>query len=344
MTRLRRSARDVAASFAAASGLNAWSNRRRHQRGDHRIFILEYHDVSAAHEREGVISSRRFRQHLRYLKRYYRLMPLADAVRLLARRAPLSEDYVVITFDDGHAGNYEHAWPVLREEQVSATIFVATGFLDGAELWFDRARRALDAIARRGVELPPVVATWPARRDAFMDQLKQLPPPRRDAIVQALADAGAPLDPPARPLRWEQVREMQAAGMTIGCHTVSHPILSTLPIEGQQAEIRRARERIADATGVVPDQFAYPNGAAADFTAATVELVRRAGFTAACTTARGSNGTECDLFTLRRIGVGAEPPLVLAARLAGLFDDAMRAWWPRPSTFRPAHSEGGAGQ
>jgi hypothetical protein len=61
-----------------------------------------------------------------------------------------------------------------------------------------------------------------------------------------------------------------------------------------------------------------------DFTDDTVGIVREAGFRAACTTVRGSNAGGCDLLRLARIGVGNEPTLVLAARLAGLLDHRIR--------------------
>ena len=56
-----------------------------------------------------------------------------------------------------------------------------------------------------------------------------------------------------------------------------------------------------------------------------MNIVRDAGFLAACTTRRVVNRVGCDPFRLGRIGVGSEPCMVLAARLAGLFDEHVRA-------------------
>ena len=85
-----------------------------------------------------------------------------------------------------------------------------------------------------------------------------------------------------------------------------------------------ARDRITAETGAPPSLFAYPNGAATDFTDETVSIVRGSGFLAACTTRRVSNRAGCDPFRLGRIGVGSEPCVMLAARLAGLFDEQVR--------------------
>jgi peptidoglycan/xylan/chitin deacetylase (PgdA/CDA1 family) len=330
----------AAVVFAAVGGPGVVRRRRRHS-GDHRVAILEYHDVCNDPGRNGAVAERRFRRHLTYLKRHYDVVSLSEAVGRLAARH-LDRDTVVVTLDDGYSGNHDHAWPILRAERVPATVFVTTGFVDGRELWFDLADRCLDAMAHRSIDVTRL--SDPALRQALGGRrarrqrakvrawLKTLPPDRRDAMLDELRALCAPLSPPARPLGWDQVRAMGREGIEIGCHTVSHPILSSLAPGDQRAEIASARARITDETGISPEFFAYPNGDAGDFTAETVDLVREAGFRAACTTIRAPNRPGCDLFRLGRIGVGDEPAMVLAARLAGLFDEAVRGrlrrWYP----------------
>ena len=340
MSRGRRTAARLAAAMVRASAAGALLRRRRHQRGDFRVFILEYHDVTnSTREPEGVVSATRFRRHLRHLRRHCRLVSLSRATALLNDPGALGEDVAAITLDDGYAGNYDSAFPVLREEQVPAAIFVTTGFLDGTELWFDLAARCFEAARGDGRGLAPnlqgdlrmALGQWPFRgsTERAVEQLKLVAPAARDRLLSELRAACAPLTPAARPLRWEQVRKMIAAGIEIGAHTVSHPILSTLSADEQVREIIGARDRITERTHVLPTLFAYPNGGDGDFDAQTVSILQHAGFTAACTTSRGSNRPGCDLYRLRRIGVGAEPCFVLAARLAGVFDDGVRQRLPR---------------
>ena len=246
----------------------------------------------------------------------------------------LGEDLVVLTFDDGYAGTFDGAWPVLRDEAVPATVFVTTGFLDGEELWFDVVRRSLAVAASRRLDaaleadLRVALGAWPWRGDPedAVEKCKYLPAPERERLVTALRAACAPLPPSARPLGWDEVRALQRGGIEIGCHTVGHPILALLPPAAQAAEIERARDRIAAETGARPTLFAYPNGTPRDFDDTTVATVRAAGFAAACTTVRGANVVGADPLRLRRLGVGAEPWPMLAARLAGLFDARVRGW------------------
>ena len=339
----RRSALHAGALLATASGVVPALRRRRRRRADHRVYVLEYHDVCAGGgERQGVVSAARLRRQVRSLKRGYRFATLSRAAALLAEPGALGEDLVVLTFDDGYAGNFEAAWPVLRDEGVPATVFLTTGFLDGRPLWFDFARRALAAALRAGAEgeeLPPRLARsldlafgggrggggWsgegpPRRIEAALEHLKAVSPAVRERLLAELAAAALPPAPPARPLTWEQVRHLQAAGCEIGCHTVDHPILAQLPRRRQEEEIRQCRQRVSEETGSAPTSFAFPNGRAQDFTAVTCELLRAAGFTAACTTIRGSNRPGCDPLRLRRLGIGSDPAFVVAARLSGLAD------------------------
>ena len=43
---------------------------------------------------------------------------------------PIPRNAFVLTFDDGYECVYTNAWPILKELQIPATIFVITGLLD----------------------------------------------------------------------------------------------------------------------------------------------------------------------------------------------------------------------
>jgi hypothetical protein len=83
--RARRKAAWAAAAAFVASGGAAIARRRRARRGDHRVFVLEYHDVCGeGPEPEGSVGAARLRRHLRFLKRRLRFVSLGEAVVRLA--------------------------------------------------------------------------------------------------------------------------------------------------------------------------------------------------------------------------------------------------------------------
>jgi peptidoglycan/xylan/chitin deacetylase (PgdA/CDA1 family) len=54
----------------------------------------------------------------------YRTLRLSDAAEMLRFNRPMPPRSIVITFDDGDLSAYERAWPVLRQYNMTATIFV----------------------------------------------------------------------------------------------------------------------------------------------------------------------------------------------------------------------------
>jgi len=61
---------------------------------------------------------------------------LSDAITRL-RRGTLPSCAVSITFDDGYADNAENALPLLQKYAITATFFIASGFIDGGRMWND---------------------------------------------------------------------------------------------------------------------------------------------------------------------------------------------------------------
>ena len=98
-------------------------------------------------------------------------------------------------------------------------------------------------------------------------------------------------------MNWDEVRELQSAGMTIGSHSRTHPQL-TDPNVSLSDEVERSREEIRRKLGVTPDFFAYPYGAWDARAAAAVEA---AGYRAARAYPGGAWNSPADLFALRSV-------------------------------------------
>ena len=99
-----------------------------------RAGILCFHRVS--HPVDGTapplnVPPDRFREQLGGLsRRGYRFVGLRALVDLAERGEPVPPKSVVITFDDGYANVRDHAWPVLEDLRIPATIFLASAFID----------------------------------------------------------------------------------------------------------------------------------------------------------------------------------------------------------------------
>jgi peptidoglycan/xylan/chitin deacetylase (PgdA/CDA1 family) len=94
------------------------------------------------------------------------------------------------------------------------------------------------------------------------------------------------------------VRDLAAAGLTVGAHGHTHVALDTVDPARADDEIRRSRDLLQEWTGAAVDTFAYPHG----FHDRRVrQLVVDAGFTGACAVKQALSSTEDDRFALARI-------------------------------------------
>ena len=255
------------------------------------------------------VSASRFDEHLRWLTEHRDVLPLPEFARLhLQSRLPARA--VAITFDDGYACNATTAAPLLEAHRSPATVFVTTGPLtSGQEFWWDDLQRIVfDASLRQldleldgqqmSVELGnagggevgwrPGSPPSNIRQHAFLllwGVLRSLEPSAQAAALTTLrAQSGVQVWPREshRPMTPAELRSLSRSDVIeIGCHTVTHPALTERSESVQRAEIQEGRSACADMTGRWPTTFAYPFG---DYGPETVELVREAGFAAACTT------------------------------------------------------------
>ena len=109
---------------------------------------------------------------------------------------------------------------------------------------------------------------------------------------------------------------MRNAGMQIGAHTVSHPILARLSRDEAHQEIQASKLFLEQLLGEPVGLFAYPNGKPGeDYLPDSVDVVRELGFDAAVSTKWGASCTGDDVFQIRRFTPWDRTKLRFGARL-----------------------------
>ncbi len=315
---LKRAARQAAACLAMRSRL--WPIVPKGC-----ALVLRYHRIS---ERGAPlsVSAEEFDGQLALLKSRCQVATAGEIAAAVAAGKPLPVDAVAITFDDGYEDNRSLALPVLVRHGLRATFFVTAGWI-GTEkvLWWDRLHDYVRQAAELGArpvdyeDLPkPLVAALaaanlmavggPARLErALVKALGEMPltPEATDLLVERIAAAlGADVAAPGpyRPMSWDQVRELHAAGMEIGSHTMSHGRLAHVPAERAYAELEQSKQAIEKELGASVSLLAYPAGSHSQD---VVDLAQEAGYAAAFTTVSGAVRLGADPFRLNRVGVWA---------------------------------------
>ena len=260
--------------------------RRRRQQG---AIVLCYHNV-VQHRGTGGdpglhLSSADFTRQMRWISGHYDVVSLRElADRLIGGRAVSGT--AAVTFDDAYRGVFDHAWPVLREVGLPATVFVPTGLVDlGEGFWWDHPSVTAGATAER--------------RDAFLAEY------RGDTHLIAEAAYGqAQRNTPDshRPARWSTIARAASEGLDLGIHSASHRNLTRVDDDDFAEELTASRARLLAETGVLAESFAYPYGL---FDARVRDAVRRAGYRVGLTVDYGMNELGGDPWALRRINIPA---------------------------------------
>jgi hypothetical protein len=105
----------------------------------------------------------------------------------------------------------------------------------------------------------------------------------------------------ARLLTWDETRDLESLGVSIGGHTLTHRRLTSLPREEQRAEIDYCKRIIERKLGHKIDAFAYPYGRAVDYDEEIIQMVREAGYWYAFSNQYGVHEAGAGRWAIRRI-------------------------------------------
>jgi peptidoglycan/xylan/chitin deacetylase (PgdA/CDA1 family) len=263
--------------------------------------VLMYHGISAEPE-PGVAayyqtntSPAVFREQMGYLAQSgYRTLDLPQALKFLRREHGQSAtpDHqpsslnraVVITFDDGLRDFYTQAFPVLKEHGFTATMFLATGFIRGSQS-----------------------SSSPHRSEGRAEGAG--PRPSKNG---------------AEYLTWNEIREMQKAGIRFGSHTVNHPRLIELSWPEIKRELADSKNELENRLGEPATDFAYPFAFPQSdraFVEGFRSILAETGYACCATTEIGRAHAGDDPYRLKRLPANSlDDRAFFRAKLEGAYD------------------------
>lgn len=235
-----------------------------------------------------------FRNHLAYLSKLYSIISLEEFLAYQRNPTATLPDYsLVVTFDDGHKGNFQ-LLDTLDAFKIKPTIYVCSGIVTtNRKFWFKLV----------GI---PVGAMKKLDNQKRLEQLKQL---NNFSPEQEFSSDDR------EALTQQEIQKLNPY-VDFQSHTHLHPVLTTCDETTANDEITQSRIALSKVVSNPVVHFAYPNG---DYSEREIVLLKRAGYQSARTTDVGWNDKSTDPFKLKITGVNDRAPLwMLKAELTGI--------------------------
>lgn len=328
-SRGRRLLKSALAGTAYYSGLlDLYIRFRDRCPAQHRLFMVGYHAVVEASERaieagmmpQQLISQSLFEKEIDQIATQFDFLSIDQAVDFLEGKVDLKRDSVVVTFDDGYRGIYDHAYPVLKKKGVPAIFYLCSDYVGSSRL-FDHDRLFYLVQKAMDVSLPiegllrqtvralrrdvPADSARPITSGAPLEVTRRLlevhSKTELDEFMRllqeklAVGEGDFPSD--AAIVGWDAVKEMARGGMAFGSHTASHCLLTQVDPRVVLDELRHSKEALEARLGRKVEHLAYPDGRVNPF---IVEAARACGYRSACTTAHSVNRIGGNLYLLGR--------------------------------------------
>jgi peptidoglycan/xylan/chitin deacetylase (PgdA/CDA1 family) len=275
-----------------------------------------------------------FERQLDWLQAEYALVSLEAFEAALDGGRPLPPNAALLTFDDGFVDHYDTVLPVLAARGLSGVFFLAydasgpaprvlgvhkTHFLLahlGSEAFGEavlgECRAAAQRIRAGGAGVFGLDQWEHADERAIKDLLNyELPIDEAERVLDALFVRHlGPQDEFAHALYLQppMVAEMSRAGMAFGYHTRSHRMLSRLSPAEQETELRDGVAWIRGLTGQTAVSFCYPWGGPGTYTAATLDILGRTGYSVGFNTVRRRIARGDGRYELPRVDTRDLPP------------------------------------
>lgn len=296
----------------------AWTFLRNRAQTGQAVAILCYHTLGAGGaDAWTVLRLEDFRRQIAILRRHYDIVSLDKALEGLDPQAESSgRPRAVLTFDDGEAGLHRHLLPLVEQERLPVTVYVATDQIaTGRPYWFDRVMGALQTDRPQMLDLSAQgLGRWTLPGDdgpgrwrvmgPLLERLKEQEPAVReeiaDRIVQSLPEP--PQDRRLMPMSRAQLAELAASPhVTIGAHSHCHSLLDQIPLDQARDSMARSRALLQEWTGQEVAHFAYPNG---NYDEELCRTAAELGFRSATILETRLARVDDDRFALPRLPIG----------------------------------------
>ena len=250
---------------------------------------------------------------LGWLKKRYRLVPL-ESIEAFYSGATESGHACHITVDDGDRSFYDIMFPVLKKHRVHSSLFLSPRMCaEGDNFWFQEiqgySKGVLRHIAADVLKVPPATLDGFGVESIFKAMhLRQM-----GEVIGRYRRRTETAKRPAQNISIKEIKEIAASGLvSIGAHTLNHPILRNEDDVICEYEIGACVDQLSDLLGQDVRHFAYPNGIPGlDLGEREVTILKKRGVRMAFTTEARHLCDRDDKLRIPRFAVSDREPLGL---------------------------------
>jgi peptidoglycan/xylan/chitin deacetylase (PgdA/CDA1 family) len=204
---------------------------------------------------------------LKFVRSRFEIIALPRLLELLSSSPAQVARKLALTFDDGLRNNVTVAYPLLKKLGLPATFFICPALVGSARwLWNHEARQRLRFLGDA------------RHAERIIESMKRLDHASRLRLEEEIRKASPHYLPSAREHEdfdiagWDDIGSLDPSLITIGSHSMTHAILTSLNESEAEREIAASRALLEERLNRSVDVFSYPNG---DYGAKILDCVRR---------------------------------------------------------------------
>ena len=263
------------------------------------LYCFNFHRIGDASQTEFdpcvySCDSDNFQLYLEFFQSNFRIIDLKELCSIIKTGKVINEKLALITFDDGYRDNYDVAFPILKAMDIPATFFVTTSLIGSNVVpWWDEIAWHVKQFSGGSFKLSiwPDAITLPDNRDAnvirrVLSRVKSFPAQinLQLAELRALTKKEIPANIADNLfMKWEHLKELEENTVSVGAHSHTHRILSSLSDTELIYELTESKRLLEDYLKLSIESLSYPVGGDSTYNNTMFKLLDEIGYKAGFT-------------------------------------------------------------
>jgi peptidoglycan/xylan/chitin deacetylase (PgdA/CDA1 family) len=256
------------------------------------LYVLVYHRVEEFNSvpwlDQNYISTtpQNFEDQMRLVAKKYHPVTTEEVLEAVREGSPLPKDAVLITVDDGYRCFLDVIFPICNRYGIQPLLFQPTGFVGSGTFWWDKVYQIIHLSGQNEIETPIGQLSMPTKEEKYKVQrqliqaLKKMPFHLVTTWIDSTHTSLVNLSEEQQhnTLTWDELRQLNQAGVSIASHTHTHPIMTQISLEEAHQQILLSQEIIQRELKKAMPIFAFPDGKPYAYNTALIDMLYTEGF------------------------------------------------------------------